>query len=418
MPTISFFCLLLFIIILISGFKKNSDFLSPGRVFSLLWLFVIGLVEFKFSKLQPHWNYFDWFIALLGILTFLLGIYISYIINLDKSFLRISEIRTKIREVGLNEKKLFRFIVIYFFIYLFCFIAEWQIEGYLPLFTSKPDRARILFGIFGLHLIVSSANVILFLIIEYFIFIKGNLKKKWFLIFVFIIAMGNYILIVQRYGLFILIMMVFCLIYYSGRKVKLRTFIIFGSVIISLIIGIQSLRTTELITAYIIIDSKMKLSPQYAEFAIPYMYIVMSIENFVKYYSQIDNHSFGFFTLDFISAITGIKHWIEEYYNFDKFRLHIGGYNTYPFYWAYYYDFGIAGLALIPFIIGYIISEIYYYLRRNPNIVILTLFSIAFAVMAISYSSDPLTRLDMMFNFSIIVFAQFLFWNKAAKESL
>ena len=169
MPTISFFCLLLFIIILISGFKKNSDFLSPGRVFSLLWLFVIGLVEFKFSKLQPHWNYFDWFIALLGILTFLLGIYISYIINLDKSFLRISEIRTKIREVGLNEKKLFRFIVIYFFIYLFCFIAEWQIEGYLPLFTSKPDRARILFGIFGLHLIVSSANVILFLIIEYFI---------------------------------------------------------------------------------------------------------------------------------------------------------------------------------------------------------------------------------------------------------
>jgi oligosaccharide repeat unit polymerase len=416
MPIISFICLLFFLLILITGFKRNSDFLSPGRVFALLWLFVIGLVEFKFSKLQPHWNSIDWYMALLGILTFLSGIYISYIINLDKSFLLVSEIRIKIRELGLNEKKLFRFIVIYFFIYLICFIAEWQIEGYLPLFTAKPDRARILFGIFGLHLIVSSANVILFLIIQYFIFIKANIKKKWFLIFVFIVAMGNYILIVQRYGLFIVIMMAFCLIYYSGRKVKLRTFIIFGSIIISLIIGIQSLRTTELITAYIIIDSKMKLSPQYAEFAIPYMYVVMSIENFAKYYSHINNHSFGFFTFDFLSALTGIKHWVEEYYNFDKFRLHIGGYNTFPFYWAYYYDFGIAGLALIPFIIGFVISEIYYYLHRSPNIIILTLFSIAFAVISISYSSDPLTRLDMMFNFSVIVFAQYYFWNKPTGE--
>jgi|GEM_PF-5271135 len=147
------------------------------------------------------------------------------------------------------------------------------------------------------------------------------------------------------------------------------------------------------------------------------MYLVMSIENFVKYYSHIANHSFGFFTFDFLSAITGLKHWIEEYCNFDKFRLHIGGYNTYPFYWAYYYDFGIAGLALIPFIIGYIISEIYYYLHRNPDIVILTLFSLAFAVITISYSSDPLTRLDMMFNFSIIVFAQFYFRNKSATDN-
>jgi len=257
MPAISFICFLLFIIIFIFGFKKNSDLLSPGRVFSLLWLLVIGLVELKLSRLQPQWNYFDWFIALLGLLTFLLGIYVSYIINLDKPFLHVSRIRTKIRAVGVNEKKLFRFIVVYFFIYLFCFIVEWQIEGYLPLFTSRPDRARILYGIFGLHLVVSSANVILFLVIEYFIFIKVNFKKKWFLILFFIVAMGNYILIVQRYGLFILIMMALCLIYYSGRKVKLRTFVIFGVIIIALIVGIQSLRTTELITAYIIIDSKI-----------------------------------------------------------------------------------------------------------------------------------------------------------------
>jgi oligosaccharide repeat unit polymerase len=138
----------------------------------------------------------------------------------------------------------------------------------------------------------------------------------------------------------------------------------------------------------------------------------MNIENFVKYYSQIDNHSFGFFTFDFLTALTGLKHWIEEYFNFDKFRLHIGGYNTFPFFWPYYYDFGISGIAIMPFIIGFIISELHYFLHRNPNLIILTLNSVAFAVIMISFNSDPLTRLDMMFNFVVIVFAQFFFLKK------
>ena len=102
--------------------------------------------------------------------------------------------------------------------------------------------------------------------------------------------------------------------------------------------------------------------------------------------------------------------------NFEKFKMYIGGYNTYPFYWPYYLDFGIAGLAIIPFIIGFIISEIYYYLHRNPGLVVLALTTIGFAVIMISFNSDPLTRLDMMFNFIVIVLAQFLFLNKSRKK--
>jgi oligosaccharide repeat unit polymerase len=404
-------------LLLISGLRKDVDFLSPGRIFGMLWVFVFGLVELKFSRLQLEWSLFDWFVALLGIFTFLVGIYISFIINIDKPFIQTTDIRKKIREMGINEKKLFRFITFYFFLYLICFIVEWQIEGFLPLFTSKPDRARLLFGVFGLHLIVSSANVLLFLIIQYFIFVRKNRMKKWLLILIFIAALGNYVLIVQRYGFFILLMMAFCLMFYSGRQFKLKTFVVFGIVVSGLIVGVQSLRTTELITAYIIYESKMKMPSQYAEFAIPYMYVIMNVENFVKYYSHINNHSFGLFTFDFLAALTGIQDWLAEYFNFDKFRLHIGGYNTYPFYWAYYYDFGIAGIAIIPFIIGFIISEIYYYLHRNPDLVILTLNTIGFAVIMISFNSDPLTRLDMMFNFVVIVLAQLYFRNKSTNVS-
>ena len=269
-----------------------------------------------------------------------------------------------------------------------------------------------MFGIFGLHHILNSINVVLFLIVEYFILVKAKIKKKLLLIIVFIASLGNYILFVQRYGFFILLMMAFCLLYYSGKKIKLRTYIIFASIIVGLIIGIQSLRTTELIKEYIIIGSRIKFSSKYAIFAIPYMYLSMNIENFVKYYSHIHNHSYGFFTFGFFTELIDVKHWISEYFNFDKFRLHIRGYNTFPFYWSYFYDFGILGLSVIPFIIGFTISEIYYYLHRNPNVVVLALYTVAFAVIAISFSSDPLTRLDTMLDFTVIVFAQFFFMNK------
>jgi oligosaccharide repeat unit polymerase len=414
MPIISSICFTIFFILLFSGLRKNVDFLSPARIFLMLWTIVLGVVQLKFSHLQLLWSSFDWFVALVAIITFLFGIYISFIINLDRPFLHVTKIRASIRDAGINEKNLFRFIIVYTFLYIICFIAEWQIEGYLPIFTSDPDRARIFFGIFGLHLIVSSANVILFLVIQYFIFIKANYQKKGILILVFVLGLANYILIVQRYGFFILLMMAFCLFYYSGKKIKPRTIISFTVIVIVVIVGIQSIRVTELFNYYVFINSKMKFSPRYAELTIPYMYISMNIENFVKYYSHIENHSFGFFTFDFLTALTGIKHWVAEYYNFEKFKMYIGGYNTFPFFWPYYLDFGIAGLAVIPFIIGFIISEIYYYLHRNPSLVVLTLATVGFAVIMISFNSDPLTRLDMMFNFFVIVLAQFLFIKKTS----
>jgi oligosaccharide repeat unit polymerase len=413
MPIISLICLIIFLAFLISGLRQNADFLSPARIFGMLWTFVLGIVQLKQSHLQLLWSSFDWFVALLALITFLLGIYISFIINLDRSFLHVTKIRQSIREAGINERNLFRFIIAYTVIYIFCFIAEWQIEGYLPIFTSDPDRARILFGVFGLHLIVSSANVILFLVIQYFIFVKANYRKKGILIFVFILGLANYILIVQRYGFVILLMMAFCLFYYSGKRIKPRTIISFSLIVLVVIIGIQSIRVTELFTYYVFINSQMKFSPSYAELTIPYMYISMNIENFVKYYPKIENFAYGFFTFDFLTALTGIKHWLAEYYNFEKFRMYIGGYNTYPFFWPYYLDFGIAGLAIIPFIIGFIISEIYYYIHRSPNLVTLALTTVGFAVIMISFNSDPLTRLDMMFNFIVIVLAQFLFVNKS-----
>ncbi|NWG29092.1 MAG: oligosaccharide repeat unit polymerase [Ignavibacteriaceae bacterium] len=417
MPVISFVCLLAFLLILSFAFRKNADILSPGRIFLLLWLLILGLVELKFSRLQSEWDLFDWSIVLLGLLTFLTGIFISYIINLDKPFLPVSKIRLKFRELEINESRLFKFIIIYFFVCLVSFVIEWQIEGYIPLFTSKPDSARVMFGVYGLHYIVNSINVVLFLIIQYFIFVKSNFTKKFVLVLIFILSLGNYILFVQRFGLFILFMMAFCLYYYSGKKLRIRSVILFLVILLGLIIGIQSLRATQLFSTYIYVQSEMKFSPRYLDFTLPYMYLSMNLENFVKYYSNIQNHSFGFFTFEYLIEASTIRKWFIDYYNFNRIENYIGGYNTYPFFWTYYLDFGIAGLALMPFIIGFIFSEIYYFFHRNPTLVKLALVSIAFAVIMISFNSDALSRLDTVLPFTVIVLAQFLFMKRETAEN-
>jgi oligosaccharide repeat unit polymerase len=411
MPIISFICILIFSITFITGFRKNADFLSPGRIFILLWSFVIGLTEFKFSFIQLEWTTFDWFMVLIGLLTFIIGVYISFLLNIDKPFLPVSQIRKKIRRIEINERLLFNIILIYFIIYSLFYIIEWQIEGYIPLLTPQPEKARKLFGIFGIHLVVQSVNVILFLIIQYYIFIKANFGKKILLFIILIISTGSFLLLLQRYNFVILILMGISLFYYSGRNVNFKTFLISAAIIIIFIVGIQTLRASTLFTAYFFYLSKMKFSADYAALSVPYMYIVMNLETFVNYFPKIETHSFGYYTFDFITAISGVKHWIAEYFNFEKFK-DLQGYNTYPFYWAYYYDFGIIGLSLIPFFLGFIFSEIYYLLHRNPNLVILSLYTIVFSVIAISYSSDPLTRLDMMFNFALIILIQFFIVKK------
>ncbi len=150
MSFITFICLVIFLIFVLSGFRSNANFLSPARVYGMLWSFIIGLLDYKFSRLQFSWDVMDWFIVLLGVGAFLIGTYLSFVLNINKKFLPSYDIRSAIRDISIDENKLFNIILISFIIWVVCFLAEWQIEGYLPIFTNKPDTARIQFGVFGL----------------------------------------------------------------------------------------------------------------------------------------------------------------------------------------------------------------------------------------------------------------------------
>jgi oligosaccharide repeat unit polymerase len=99
-----------------------------------------------------------------------------------------------------------------------------------------------------------------------------------------------------------------------------------------------------------------------------------------------------------------MKHWIEGYFNIIKLPYLISGYNTFTFHWWYYYDFGVVGVILLPFLEGLIIGYLYYQLRTKPDILIVILYSSCVLLMILSFFMNHLNRLDFMSNIILIWF--------------
>jgi oligosaccharide repeat unit polymerase len=142
----------------------------------------------------------------------------------------------------------------------------------------------------------------------------------------------------------------------------------------------------------------MKFSTAYAFLTEPYMYMVMNLENFVRAVSRLDHHTYGYFTFDFLVSATGLEKWLGQYFAIDRMPYLNSGYNTYSAFWDFYRDFGGAGLALIPFVLGLGISLLYYRMRSIPTIRNVTAYGVMVFVMLISFFVFPVSFLWFLYN--------------------
>jgi hypothetical protein len=78
------------------------------------------------------------------------------------------------------------------------------------------------------------------------------------------------------------------------------------------------------------------------------------------------------------------------------------GYNTFTFHWWYYYDFGILGVGLLPLLEGVAVGMIYFRLRTEPTFPVVILYASALVLMLLSYTMNPLNRLDFVSNIAAI----------------
>lgn len=400
-PQIISLTIILFVIVL--SCKRGADLLSPARVFIFIWSICILLVEFKFSGFQHQWTAFSWFVLLSGLISLLAGIFISYSLSASTKLFTINEIRNRIIvNKDINKQKLLITISLLFTAYLVSLILEFVIEGYIPLFHPRPDRARIDFSVFGLHLFVSQMPAILLLITEYLILGSESKGKTALAVLIFSVTFLSYFLILQRFNYIYWLVMAIAVLYYASRKINFKNAMIFSILFFSFLGTITTIRLSQYATQYLHVVSKMKYSSEYASFTGPYMYIVMNLENLARAVDKLEVHTYSVITLDWLYALVGLKHWMKDYFHIVPRPHLISSYNTYPFMWEYFYDFGILGVVILSLITGFIIGSVYYFMRRNGRMEGVVYYGICLFFIMISFFTNPITFLNTISNMIVL----------------
>jgi len=395
----------LFLFVLFSFFV-GRDLFSPAKIFGLVWCFVFMLAELKFSALQHNWSWMSWMLMFLGPLFFLLAVFIVYVFNCTKRLPAVSQSQTVLQEGSNLEKKFLIFTGTLFLLYVIGYVVNTITTGYIPMFAAKPSQSRTEWGSFGFGMLIFCAPVILFLVTEYIVLFKKNKLVILILIMVFIITLVSYIFLIQRYNLVMWVCMSLVLIYYTRKKLMVKV-LISGSVFLIVVANIiNSFRFARYIENYLYYTSKMKFLPDYAIFTEPYMYVVMGLENFARAIEKLEYHTWGYFTFRPYLSLTGMKRFITSVSEVEETPFLISGYNTFPFHWYYYYDYGILGVMIGSFVLGFIIALIYWRMKYHPSLENISLYSICVFIMLMSFYLNPLTMLNFIFVVILIQLSQ------------
>ncbi len=395
----------LLILLLITFFRQGSDLFSPARLFSIIWIVVLFLSQLKLSYYQFEWGIFSWYVILISIFSFLLGIYVIYSLNFQTSAIPISQARNLLmRAEALNEEKFFFWTIILFITYIVSYIIIWLIVGYIPAFTAHPNFTRVGWGIFGFGLFIHLTPLILYFVVVYWIKFK-NKGKRFILLLIGLITFGSFFLLYQRFSLVIGIILSLVYVYYGTTKFNFKNFFLFAVPLALIVFGLSTLRESEIFIYYLHYVSNMKTSLKYAAITEPYMYLVMSVENFAFAVEKLEEHSFGLYTFDFITALSGLKHTLKEYLFISDFpHLLSPFYNTYTTFFIFYRDFGLIGSFFFPFLIGFISSHLYYRMRHNPNFHTISVYGMLVIIIVFSFFIPLITWLYFVFDFTVIYF--------------
>jgi oligosaccharide repeat unit polymerase len=403
MSAISIICGLGMAAIVLSCLRRDADLFSPFRIFGFIWFFAIGLTDMKFSRLQNEWSLLSWFVLLLGVSSFMLGNFIVFAITSAKKKYTVLEMRRVVQNTKVNERKLFFVVILLVSLYCISLTIETLMIGGLPIFSAFPDRARMDFGIFGIHLIVTAVSVILVLITEYFLLIKGFAAKKFLLTLLFIVVAGSYLTLLVRLNYIVFLIIGGAIAYYTSSFLRTRNILIVLAIIVALFAFLIQMREARYAENFVYVISDMKFSRAYASLAGPYMYIVMNLENFARLVNQLDFFTYGYYSFDFLFAVSGLKHWLADYFGLVERMYQIGSFNTFPFLLPYYRDFGLLGVAFFPLVLGIVIGSIYHWMIATAQLLAIAVYSYCVFVMLISFFTNPLTMLGFVFELAVLI---------------
>ena len=351
------------IMILLAIFLYFEEIKFSKRVINVRGLFALGFIGgfglslLKLSKLSQDYS----------VLTFI-AVYIAYFSLYFGVFLKNGK-HNKILPNSQNEKLKKRdaaflpqeiLIVVLLVVTFVSFIIEVMVLKFIPLFTLATPHAYSTFHVFMIHYITTFyAFIPCFALCNYFVEPERKNSRVFIIVsYAYVVIMA--LLMVSRSQLILsIVLSLFIVIIYKTRKTGRLVFnkrrvvaavlLVVVFLVLYLTITISRAHNVEYLNG--IFEMKNEKIPIFI--TQPYMYITHNFENLNYMINNVFRLTFGrrilypFFTLTFIKKFFPIV--VDSPYYIIKEEL-----STVTIIYDFYYDFGLVGVAIFCFIIGYV----------------------------------------------------------------
>jgi hypothetical protein len=205
--------------------------------------------------------------------------------------------------------------VILFLLFIGAFAVIRFIKGITPpLFSPRPSVARLEFTMFGIGLFLHNVAPIIVLSAVFGVVVEGQRGRKWVLAALSLVAVAVYFTLLQRFQILMGAVMIVVLVYYTTRHLRWTTVFPYMVGAVGLFYWVSTLRSAmQFFFLYLYRESRMTFPAAYAWLTEPYMYFVMNVENLARGIARLENHTWGYYSLNFLFSISALKHWVEEY---------------------------------------------------------------------------------------------------------
>ena len=333
---------------------------------------------------------------------------------------KIIKIENKDSVETVSSKKLEVILIALFIISFVSFVIEAMMLRFVPLFTISTPHAYSTFHVYMLHYVTSLYIFIpSFAICNYYH--EQNKRTKIYVVlsYIYVILMST--LMLSRGQLFTsVIISIFVILIYSDKDklavledLRLKALaIVVLVVLLTLYVFITIHRAHDVDYLMGIFDMKDKSIPIFI--AQPYMYVAHNFENLNYMINNITNFGFGRMTLMPLFTLTLAK---------KIFPFAIGApllvikeeLSTKTLIYDFYYDFGIIGVILACFIIGYIgsVLEEFVYVNVKEKLFtryryVVIIFALYSYYMLFSFMQSYFSLTDTWFNIIVLSVISFI----------
>lgn len=342
--------------------KYTNRIINVRGLFALGFIGGFGVSLLKLSKLSNDYSIMTFVVVFTAYFAVYLGTFYrsknsdNKEVNADKSSNAIKELDEPSRKVLAED-----ILMILLFVFTFVsFVIEVTILKFIPLFTVDTPHAYSTFHVFMIHYITTFYSFIpCFAISNYFRNPNRKMNKIWIVIsYIYVIIMA--ILMVSRSRLILCIVLSIFIIIINkqndlknilSNKKNILLMLLLSVFVLALYVIITINRAHDIEYLNGIFEMKNENTPIFI--TQPYMYIAQNFENLNYMINNVFRFTFGRRVLYPLFTLTLIKKFFPLVLDAPVYIIK-EELSTLTIVYDFYYDFGIIGVFIFCFLIGYI----------------------------------------------------------------